>query len=110
MIFSPLCTRQAICWQKTGVSPFPPATISGMAEDQRQDRSESPTLRAWPIAVPLVVVPAFYVLSMCPAVMLRSRGWITQETFLWFYTPVIWLYNRSGLFNLAVEWYLSFWT
>ena len=80
--------------------------------DEERDDS-GPTrvrpIKTWPIAVPLVVVPMVYVLSMGPAVLLRNRGFITQDSFLWFYAPVVWLDSRSAYVNLALEWYLQLW-
>jgi hypothetical protein len=78
-------------------------------DDDREDNPKVRPLRVWPIVLPLVVVPALYVLSMGPAVMLRTHGVVTQEDFLWFYAPVIWIYSRSAYVNLALEWYLQFW-
>lgn len=60
------------------------------------------TTNLWIVVVALAIGAMAYVLSTGPAVMLRERGMITQDTFLRIYAPL-------APFSNMLEWYLRLW-
>ncbi len=73
------------------------------------ERNESDSARKWLIVAPLFAMPVLYVLSTGPAVLLRDRGVITQDSFLCFYLPVAWAIQHLSYFHVALNFYLELW-
>lgn len=55
-----------------------------------------------------LLLPILYCLSIGPAVLLISAGYISEGTAQVFYTPLIWLHEHTS-FAPILEWYVEFW-
>jgi hypothetical protein len=71
------------------------------------EKRSAPVIVVWLIAIFALV--SLYLLSTGPAVLLRDKGIISQQTIVRVYTPVQWLYGVP-FFAGAMESYLSFWS
>lgn len=83
--------------------------MCGMDEEQEENRSASSWALGpvWLITA-LIASLVLYVLSTGPAVMLRERGLVTQETLRLVYAPIFWL-SRFEVVSQSIEWYCKFW-
>jgi hypothetical protein len=61
------------------------------------------------IGGPLVLV-AFYVLSIGPAVLAVNRGGMSMTTYHRAYGPVSWARRQSRSVETAMHWYTRLWT
>jgi hypothetical protein len=60
-------------------------------------------------AVMIFALLPLYVLSIGPAVWLRTRGVITHETLVTVYFPISWLERKSPTLAEPIEAYCRFW-
>jgi hypothetical protein len=57
----------------------------------------------------LTLSPVAYVLSFGPAHLLLKYKYVSFETFLVLYAPLMYVYHRVSWFEQFVNWYLSWW-
>lgn len=79
-----------------------------MGETKDDDRSSSGAMGPVCIVGVFLLLPILYVLSTGPAVMLRDRGFITQDTLRTVYAPIFWL-SEYEIVRDGIEWYCEFW-
>ena len=75
----------------------------------KSDKSDEPRRpgRVWLISI-LAIAPLLYVLGWGPACWLSGRGYLCEQIPI-FYTPLLWLAEKSSLFNSFINWYEEFW-
>ncbi len=75
------------------------------------DRTENARKSSAAVIVVLIalLMPALYVLSIGPAVMiLNHTGGAGQDLAQIFYYPIIWLHENTPL-SVPLEWYIELW-
>ena len=75
-----------------------------MTNDQRP-RS---LLAVW-LIVGAVLLPVGYVFSTGPLLVLVHAGYLSGESFMLIYWPLVWLYNHWHPVQVFFDWYFGLW-
>jgi hypothetical protein len=81
----------------------------GLASQEKQTCSTERSLRLGRIALPIILLPLIYFLSMGPAYMLYRHSMVSQSTVAAIYGPLGLLADNCRPIRGTLEWYLGLW-